>query len=241
MSQTPQIFPVARVESRVTPFDWDFARLRAGDISAHWAQAKAEKPAMFDGRVLLGHALDHVPDEGGLLRSLYFETAFSAFLAYRDFGFPGSVFNGFAMAALRSADGAFLLGEMGPHTASAGMSYFPAGTPDPGDVIGDRLDLAGSVVRELQEETGIALEREQLDSAWTIVRLGGRVACMKPVLLPARAEEIAARVEAFLASETHPELSRLHVVRGMADVDKLRVPEFARVYLAHEFAKGQEV
>ena len=152
MSEAAQIFQVARIEAQVAPYDWPFERERAGDIAAHWRQAIARKPAMFDGRVLLAHRLDHSPENGGLLRSAYFETAFSAFLAYRDFGFPGEVYNGFAMAALRSADGAFLLGEMGAHTASAGMSYFPAGTPDPGDVIDDCVDLAGSVVRELRED-----------------------------------------------------------------------------------------
>jgi hypothetical protein len=35
------------------------------------------------------------------------------------------------MAALRGADGAFLLGEMAPHTTNGGQIYFLAGTPDP--------------------------------------------------------------------------------------------------------------
>ena len=52
-------------------------------------------------------------------------------LAWRDFGFPdANIANGFSMAALLSADGAFDLGEMAPHTANAGAIYFPSGTPD---------------------------------------------------------------------------------------------------------------
>ena len=240
MSAAARIFDVARIEAHVAPYDWGFSRDRADDIAAHWAQAVAKKPAMFDGRVLLGHALEHAPEDGGILRSHYFETAFSAFLAYRDFGFPGTVFNGFAMAALRSADGAFLLGEMGAHTASGGMSYFPAGTPDRNDIVGDAVDLAGSVVRDLREETGIALAREELAPTWTIVRLGGRVACMKPVQLAARADEVVAQVEAFLARDEEPELAGLRIVRSMADLDRLRVPEFTRVYLAHAFGEESE-
>ena len=62
----------------------------------------------------------------------YFETDFAAFLAWRDWGFPDeSVFNGFGMGALRCTDGAYVLGEMGAHTANAGRIYFPSGTPDP--------------------------------------------------------------------------------------------------------------
>ncbi len=238
MSDPPQIFRTARIDARVAPYDWPFVRDRADEIAAHWARALREKPAMFDGRVLLGHALDFSPEDGGLLRSRYFETAFSAFLAYRDFGFPGgAVFNGFAMAALRSADGAFLLGEMGAHTASAGMSYFPAGTPDLDDIVGNMVDLAGSVRRELREETGIEIAGADLDPVWTIVRLGGRVACMRPVRLAARADEIVAEVDAFLAREMQPELAGMRIVRTMRDLDALVVPEFIRVYLAHEFQR----
>ena len=139
------------------------------------------------------------------------------------------------MAALRSADGAFLLGEMGAHTASAGMSYFPAGTPDRNDINGDRVDLAGSVARELHEETGLEIDDCAIDSTWTIVRLGGRVACMRPVRVKESADAIVARVDEFLARDVEPELAGIRIVRDMRDLDRLRVPEFTRVYLEHEF------
>lgn len=238
MSEGARIFRVARLEARLAPFEWAFARERASEIAAHWAGMVAEKPKLFDGRVLLGNAADYSPDEGGQLRATYFETSFSAFMAWRDFGFPDpGVFNGFAMAALRSADGAFLLGEMAAHTANAGKVYFPAGTPDLDDVVGETVDLAGSVARELFEETGIAVGDDEIDPVWTIVQRGPRIACMRPVRLRANVEEAAAQVAAHLSREEQPELSGLRVVRSMADLDGMKTPEFVRDYLAFEFGR----
>ncbi|MFV0280323.1 MAG: NUDIX hydrolase [Rhodoblastus sp.] len=239
MSAQRQIFQVAGIEARLAPFDWPFARAGAAEIAAHWAGLIAARPAMFDGRVLLGHALEHSDENGGLLRAEYFETAFSAFMAWRDFGFPGErVFNGFAMAALRAADGAYLLGEMSAHTANAGLCYFPAGTPDLDDVCGEQVDLAGSLVRELREETGIEARENEIDPRWTIVRLGPRLACMRAVRLKDRATDIAERVKDFLAQDSQPELAGIRIVRDMRDLERLQTPEFIRVFLAHEFGKA---
>ena len=80
---------------------------------------------MWNGRVLLGR---NPVFAGERFSASYFETDFASFLAWRDWGFPDKdVFNGFGMGALRCADGAFVLGEMGQHTANAGRIYFPVG------------------------------------------------------------------------------------------------------------------
>jgi 8-oxo-dGTP pyrophosphatase MutT (NUDIX family) len=193
---------------------------------------------MFDGRVMMAHRFAIDESDGGSLASAHFETSFSAFIAWRDFGYPDmGVRNVFSMSALRSADGAFLLGEMAAHTANGGMVYFPAGTPDREDVRDGQVDLAGSVSRELREETGLDMAEGKVDPVWTLVALGPRIACMRPVVFDASADEICSRVAKTLAREAQPELAGLRAVRSMAEVEALNTPDFIRAYLAYAFSR----
>jgi 8-oxo-dGTP pyrophosphatase MutT (NUDIX family) len=169
--------------------------------------------------------------DDGALRGAYFETDFASFIAWRDWGWPDmSVRNCFGQAALRAADGAFLLGVMGPHTLNAGRIYFPSGTPDPKDVVGDAVDLDGSVLRELTEETGLTAADVSLDPGWHAVLAGPRHAMLKPVRSPLPAQKLRERILAHMAAEAHPELADVRIVRGVADLDAM-MPEFIRDYL----------
>ncbi len=232
-----EIESVDALDFRLTAGAWDFARERAAEIAAHWAKRSAAQPRLFNGRVLmLGRNAVETRDDVRVLKGEFVETDFADFLAWRDFGFPASnACNGFAMAALRGADGAFVLGEMSAHTASAGAIYFPAGTPDRQDLFGEVVDLDASVRRELFEETGLRAEETAFAPGWNIVRSLGRVACMKPVRLPASAEVVKARVEAELAADPKAEFSRIHIVCDEADFSD-RMPAFVRAYMRHVFA-----
>ena len=232
-----EIEAVSALDFRLTAGVWDFARDRAGEIAAHWRARLAEQPRLFNGRVLmLGPNQVEMRAGARVLAGAFVEADFADFLAWREFGFPaGDACNGFAMAALRGADGAFLLGEMGPHTASAGAIYFPAGTPDRQDLFGDVVDLDASARRELFEETGVAASEVDIAPGWVVARGQGRVACMKPMRLAVAADAAKARIDAFLAADPNPEFSRIHVVRGEADFVEA-MPEFVRAYMARVFA-----
>ena len=237
---TIAIESVDALDCTLEAFDWPFAREKADEIALHWRGLVTERPKLFDGRVLLMHRADII-EEGGrrVLRSAHFETRFAAFIAWRDFGFPDpAVRNCFAMAALRGSDGGFVLAEMGAHTANAGKIYFPAGTPDPGDVRGDKVDLAGSVLRELEEETGLAAHEVRLDPGWSLVFAGPRLGCMKLVTLDAPAQMIAREIEARIARQQDAELARMHVVRTRADIPVGRAPDFVVAWLEHMLSGG---
>ncbi len=238
MTRSTRIVEVAELDFAFEPTPWSFATAEADRIADHWAALCQRKPALFNGRVLLlgrrelGQRL-----HGGLrLMGAYFETDYASYVACRDWGCLGkSVENCFAMAALRGADGAFLLGEMAPHTLNAGKIYFPSGTPDPTDIFDGKVDLDASARRELLEETGVAADEAAIGRDWTVAFAPGRIACIKLMTLAVPAGEAKARIEAFLARDPLAEFARIHVVRRSTDIDEERTPAFVGDYLRAAF------
>jgi 8-oxo-dGTP pyrophosphatase MutT (NUDIX family) len=230
------IVELDRVEAVFAPRDWAFARERAAEIGAHWAGLAAANPALFNGRVLLQYERRI---EGSVFHASYLETDYASFIAWRDFGWPDrQVRNGFAMAALRTSDGAYLLGEMGAHTINAGKIYFAAGTPDLADVTTDgRVDLLGSVVRELEEETGLTTSEVTIGEGWTAVLTDQRIAFMREVAIDMEAEAARALILSRLARQTQPELADIRIVRSTADFDEAAMPPFIRAYLEQALAR----
>lgn len=231
------IIAVSDVVARIEPFDWPFARDRRPEIDAAWAARIAVQPRLFNGTVLIQH---HWEQRGEVYHAAYAPVDYASFIAWRDFGWPGRpVRNGFAMAGLRAADGAFLLGRMGPHTVNAGKIYFPAGTPDLSDVLADgTVDLAGSLRRELLEETGLSADEIRIESGWTLVLEPFRTAFMRETRLPWPVEEALAIMNARLATLNDDELSEIVAVRGPQDIDERMMPDFAVDYMRRAFEVG---
>ena len=230
MRRGNEIIEVRTIDCRVAPYDWDFPRDHAARIDAHWAKLLSAKPALFDGRVLVSSEL---AVDGDRIGGTCFETNYKAFLCWRDFGFPGApVINAFAMPALRSIDGAYMLGQMSATTANGGRLYFPAGTPEPADADADgRVDFDANILRELEEETGLTPGEVTLAPTWTAVFAGPLVAFMKVAQSRLDAVKLQARVVAFNAEQAEPELDRLVPVRSPGDYDIKRMPDFMTRYL----------
>jgi 8-oxo-dGTP pyrophosphatase MutT (NUDIX family) len=230
---TPSIQQVDRIDYRLDERPWAFAQDEAPAIDAHWNKLKARTPHLFNGRVLIMHRSEIIAEpKACILRGTCQTVDYKAFLAWRDFGFPDkTISNVFAMGALLSADGAFMVGHMSHTTANAGQIYFPAGTPDPSDVKGTFLDLDGSVFRELEEETGLKPIDVVPAPDWTVVCNGPLIACMKVLRSPLRAAQLEAQVAGFLAQEKEPELDALKPIFSVDELDPERMPDFMLRYL----------
>jgi 8-oxo-dGTP pyrophosphatase MutT (NUDIX family) len=219
---------VTTLDLKVQSWSWPFAEARRAGIAAHFGDRQREKPQLWNGRILLGREPVFTGDS---FSASYFEADFASFLAWRDWGFPDrSVFNGFGMGALRCADGAFVLGEMGGHTANAGRIYFPSGTPDLDDVSEGSVDISGSVAREVAEETGLTAADYRAEPQWHCVVSGAAIAMIRILHVDGTGQALRERIEANLARQRQPELSAIHLVRAASDLSAA-MPRFVTAFI----------
>ena len=229
------IVPVERLELGFAPRPWPFALQNRQEIERHFDELTRTKPAIWNGRILLLH--EHSIADA-VFRGRYFETDFASFVAWRFWGFPdAAVTHCFSLGALRGSDGGFLLGVMGAHTLNAGSIYFPAGVPDPSDIVGQTVDLAANVRREVAEETGLGRDAYEAEDGWYSVLAGRRIAQIKILQARDSAAVLRARIMDYLAREREPELADIRIVRGPADFDPM-MPPFVTAFLRHIWSRA---
>jgi 8-oxo-dGTP pyrophosphatase MutT (NUDIX family) len=236
MKRDPLVYRVDRLELTFAPKPWAFAIEHRAEIDAFFASQQREKPALWNGRVLLLH---HQVMAEGVFRGAYLETDYASFAAWGHWGRPAAaaVHDCFGTAAIMSADGAFLIGRIAPHTFNAGLIYFPAGTPDPSDIADGKVDLEFSMRRELKEETGLEATEFTAEPGWTAVVDGRLIAMIKVLRSTQSADRLRARILEHLAREPQPEFSEIRIVRGPTDFDAA-MPGFVIAFLAQRFAGG---
>jgi 8-oxo-dGTP pyrophosphatase MutT (NUDIX family) len=126
---------------------------------------------------------------------------------------------------------------MASWTANAGQIYSPGGTPDLNDICDGVLDLEGSALRELTEETGLSTQEVSATAGWTVVYAKAMIGCMKELRSPLAAAELVERAANFFAREKRPELTRLVPVFSPADINA-HMPDFMQDYLRHAFSSA---
>jgi 8-oxo-dGTP pyrophosphatase MutT (NUDIX family) len=219
---------IDQLSLKFVPQLWPFATERRAEIDVHFAQARRERPQLWNGQVLMMHQHRF---EADALVGAFLQTDFASFMTWRDWGFPeAGVANCFSMGALQASDGAWIMGVMGAHTSAAGKIYFPAGTPDLTDIVDGTVDLAGSVIREVDEETGLGPDDFVEQDGWHCVIDGSRIALMKVLHAHEPAEVLRRRILDHLARTEMPELADAHIVRSQRDIDPM-MPRFVTDFL----------
>jgi 8-oxo-dGTP pyrophosphatase MutT (NUDIX family) len=210
------------------PWAWPFAERRRIAIEQFFDGLRENKPALWNGKLLL---LRDARIVGATMSGAFFETDYAAMLAAVTWDAMGDgVKSCFPAAAVQSADGAFILGEMAEHTQNAGQILLPCGSVERGDTSDGRVDLFATLRRELLEETGLSADSLVAAAGWYAVSIGALLPLIKVMRAAASAEQLRRRICANLAGQQDPEFCNIVVVRDTADLDA-RVPGWVTAFL----------
>ena len=216
------ILPVDTVDVRLVKDAHPFELENGAAIAENWTRERAERPALFDGRVVLLSSLEL---KGSALVGICHEIGFSTFLYWRRLKPVPSAEHAFAHAMLIAADGALVAIRMGPQTANAGKVYFAAGSFEPQDFdAGGQVRLDFNMAREVGEETGLDLAvAERLPGFHVLSTTGGTV-IVRRYRMPETADVLADRIRAFVAADPDPEISGPVIIRSADDLPEGLMP-----------------
>jgi hypothetical protein len=227
-----EVIQISGYDLPLSDDSWAWAADNAAAVKRFWNKTQAEKPALFNGDVLLmsNHTL-----VSGTLSGQVLATDYASFLYWKDKKLPAEagVANVFGCAVVRSGEGHLLFGHMAPHTAASGRVYPMAGTPDLEDVKDGKLDIEGSIERELMEEAGLAACDARREPGYLMVEDGGMCSLNAVFTFDAPARELKQRMISHIESQEQPELDDIVVFRRAAFHVHHRMPGFARTLVQH--------
>ncbi|MGE3876835.1 MAG: NUDIX hydrolase [Parvibaculaceae bacterium] len=202
--------PIKSLDLHLRPGTWAFADAERPSIENHWRKLADANPKIWNGDVLI---CTRAELKNGGLEGDFLKTDYASFVAWRDWGWPDkAVCNLFGSAAVLSADKAVLYGRMAGHTLNAGKVYPPGGSLEMKDVTADgRVDVMGSITRELEEETGL----RAADAEWhqlLAIFDERRLSVAQVFRFADTAESLAARVRHYLRSAHEEELSDIEII-----------------------------
>ena len=224
------VSPLAACALTVRNDVWPFAEANRPAIDAHWARATQTNPGYFNGVV---HLVDVVHLDGDRLDASLIRTDFKSYLFWRDQGFPeAGVLDGFGSALIRSSDSYTMLGRQRAGNVNGGLAYPPSGFIDESDVATDgTIDIAGSVAREVSEETGIDAAALVREAGLYLTRSGPQLSIAVPFRISITAAEFVRVAECHIALSSDSELDAIIAVAGLSDIKGLSLPRYARVLL----------
>lgn len=236
-----RIVPVSAIDIVSVAGTWPLSAAQRAGVADYWRGATEANPHLWDGRILGLCAPDGGAPrvEDGVLRAVALEDAYSAFMFWRQQGFPDiGMSHAFGWALIVSSDNAVIYGVMGRHTANAGRVYPPGGSLEPRDVLPDgRVDVPRCIALELEEETGLRAEEAE-GGPMVAVFDGPRLSFGRVFRFDAPAAQLVGRIRANLATQEHRELDDVVVIRSRADAEAAGAVPYATA-VADAFERGE--
>jgi 8-oxo-dGTP pyrophosphatase MutT (NUDIX family) len=232
---TPDIvLPVDAIEVTLQSGPHPLETGKAAEIAANWKRETAASPALFDGTVVL---LSELSWRDARLTGRCHAVRYATFLYWRRNRQIEGAGHAFAHAMLVAADNALVAIRMSGHTLNPGRVYFAAGSFEPEDFPGGRVDLHRNMRREVLEETGIDVGGSRRGRRHHILATPEGTVIFRRYHLDAGAEEVADGIRRFVGRETAAEIEAPVVIRGHDDLPAGLMPHMRKLIDWH-FSRG---
>lgn len=226
----PEVRPIGKCILKARDGVWEFARTHAEQIDEHWQRRSASNPSFFNGQIymLADYRIDGDTFAGDLTL-----VEFKQFLFWKDMGSAdNTVFDVFGSGLIRSRDGAVLLGRQSAGNLNEGFAYLPGGFIDPRDTGADGVvDIRASVLREVEEETGLAGDQLTVCDGFLLTTIGQQVSIAVDLVCREDAQALQSRVRRTLSGFADSELDDVILVGNLEDLALTKVPAYADVLL----------
>ncbi len=199
---------------------WAWAVGNADAIALNWQLQKIKNPSYYNGgiQILTGHRI-----ADGMFWGHFAATDFASFLHWRGERYPDdSVRDCFGCAILRSAEGYLLLGRQAVGNLNADRAYCPGGFIDPVDVCDAVIDIDGSIMREIAEETGLDVSTLNRMPGYVIIAADASIAIGIEFHSKLPADQLRGQIMQHLEREEKPELADILIVRQTADIRSIK-------------------
>lgn len=209
------IVPVDVVDVRLDPEPHPFETANAAAIEENWRAETRANPSLFDGTVVL---LSRLAYDCGRFEGRCHAVRYATFMHWRRERANTAAGHVFAHAMLVSRDNALVAIRMAANTVNAGRIYFAAGSFEPVDFADGAADVDFNMIREVAEETGLDISSVRRGERHYALSTERGTVLFRRYFLDENADQIARRIEVFVAGEMDPEISGPVIIRSADDL-----------------------
>jgi 8-oxo-dGTP pyrophosphatase MutT (NUDIX family) len=228
------VIPISNAVVRIDSAPLGYEMEHRQDITANWASATSANPALFNGPFFMAEQAGVTKET---FEARYHRTRFATMMHWKANVTNDKPWHIYGVGVIVSNDNRLIAGRMAPSTSAAGRVYFPAGSFDEDDVVDERIDVDGNMLREVEEETGIRLSHaRRRDECIHLVMANRNIALFRRHYFDVNADELLERIRVHIASQDDSELDDITAISAageMGEATPLTFRTFADWHFAH--------
>ncbi|ASV85709.1 NUDIX hydrolase [Ochrobactrum quorumnocens] len=229
------IYEIDRVDVRVLPDPLFYTEHNKPAIAENWRKAVAANSRLFDGEIYLAPEA-HLDDR--VFKASFRRTSFATLMYWRGDLVTEKPWHIFGVGIMVSAEGHLIAARMSAHNAVAGRIYFPAGSIDDHDIVGDRVNYEANMAREVFEETGMELGYAKVEPKTHLVTADGSIALFRRYYFDVPTAELLKRIKDNIAKQAEPELAEIIPVTRSGAMGEA-TPSYVRAFADWHFNNQQ--